>query len=56
MLLKNFKLTITISTLFILTGYIFYDSFLIGLIFTIFTPRILKLWINKKRVHISCKN
>jgi tight adherence protein B len=49
MLLKNFKLTITISTLFILTGYIFYDSFLIGLIFTIFTPRILKLWINKKK-------
>lgn len=45
---KNYELKIIISMLLILVGYIFYDSFLIGLVFTIFTPRILKLWINKK--------
>lgn len=48
MLHKNYELKIIISTLLILVGYIFYDSFLIGLMFTIFTPQILKIWILKK--------
>ena len=45
---KNYELKIIISTLLILVGYIFYDSFLIGLMFTVFTPLILKIWIHKK--------
>lgn len=45
---KNYEIKIIISTLLLLLGYIFYDSFLIGLLFTIFTPQILKVWINKK--------
>lgn len=45
---ENVKHKILISTILVLIAYIFFDSILIGLLFTIFTPRILKLWQNKK--------